>query len=54
VQSGESAFVFEQIKPWILQPCEVQVGAQQGDRIIITKGLDAGASILVKEGVLFQ
>ena len=54
VQSGSSAFVFEQVKPWILQPREVQVGAQQGDRIIITEGLDAGASVLSKEGVLFQ
>ena len=54
VQSGTSAFVFEQVKPWVLQPREVKVGAQQDDRIIITDGLDAGANILVKEGVLFQ
>jgi cobalt-zinc-cadmium efflux system membrane fusion protein len=54
VQSGTSAFVFEQVKPWVLQPREVKVGAQQDDRIIITEGLDAGATILAKEGVLFQ
>jgi len=54
VQSGTSAFVFEQVKPWVLQPREVKVGAQQDDRIIITDGLEAGANILVKEGVLFQ
>jgi multidrug efflux pump subunit AcrA (membrane-fusion protein) len=38
----------------VLQPREVKVGAQQDDRIIITEGLDAGATILAKEGVLFQ
>jgi cobalt-zinc-cadmium efflux system membrane fusion protein len=54
VQSGNSAFIFEQIKPWILQPREVKVGTQQDDRLIITDGLEAGASILAKEGVLFQ
>ena len=54
VQSGEAAFVFEQIKPWVLQPVKVTVGAQSGDETIITQGLAAGASVLVKEGVLFQ
>ena len=54
VQSGNAAFVFEQVKPWTLRPREVKVGAQPGDRIIIVEGLEAGASVLVKEGVLFQ
>ncbi len=54
VQAGQSSFVFEQVKPWTLQPREVTVGAQQGERAVITKGLEASASILVKEGVLFQ
>jgi cobalt-zinc-cadmium efflux system membrane fusion protein len=54
VQVGQSAFVFEQVKPWTLQPREVTVGSPQGDRNVITKGLDAGTSILAKEGVLFQ
>jgi cobalt-zinc-cadmium efflux system membrane fusion protein len=54
VQSGQSAFVFEQVKPWTLQPREVTLGAQQGERTVITKGLEAGVSILTKEGVLFQ
>lgn len=55
VQSGPTAFVFEQVKPWALQPREVTVSEQGADgRIIIVKGLEAGASILVREGVLFQ
>ena len=54
VQSGQSAFVFEQVKPWTLQPREVTVGPQQGQRTVITKGLEVGSSILTKEGVLFQ
>jgi cobalt-zinc-cadmium efflux system membrane fusion protein len=54
VQVGQSAFVFEQIKPWVLQPREVTVGSQQGERTVISKGLAAGVSVLAKEGVLFQ
>jgi cobalt-zinc-cadmium efflux system membrane fusion protein len=54
VQSGETAFVFEQIKPWVLQPVKVTPGSQSGDQTIVTQGLEAGASVLVKEGVLFQ
>jgi cobalt-zinc-cadmium efflux system membrane fusion protein len=54
VQVGQSAFVFEQIKPWTLQPREVVVARQDGERVVVTKGLEAGASILTKEGVLFQ
>lgn len=54
VQAGQSAFVFEQIKPWTLQPREVSLGAQQGERTVIAKGLEAGASVLAREGVLFQ
>jgi len=54
VQSGDAAFVFEQIKPWVLQPSKVTIGSQVEDETIITQGLKPGASVLVKEGVLFQ
>jgi membrane fusion protein, heavy metal efflux system len=54
VQVGQSAFVFDQVKPWMLQPREVTVGPQQGERTVISKGLESGASILAREGVLFQ
>lgn len=54
VQSGLSAFVFEQTKPWTFEAREVALGAQQGDRTIIVKGLETGANILTKEGILFQ
>jgi cobalt-zinc-cadmium efflux system membrane fusion protein len=54
VQSGDAAFVFEQIKPWVLQPVQVATGSQLSDKTIITRGLEAGASVLVKEGVLLQ
>ncbi len=54
VQSGLAAFVFEQVKPWTFQPREVTPGPQQGDRTVITKGLEAGTVVLAKEGVLFQ
>jgi cobalt-zinc-cadmium efflux system membrane fusion protein len=54
VQSGETSFVFEQVKPWVLRPVKVTVGSQLGDETIITQGVESGASVLVKEGVLFQ
>ena len=54
VQVGQSAFVFEQTKPWTLQPREVTVAERQGERVVIAKGLEAGASVLAQEGVLFQ
>jgi cobalt-zinc-cadmium efflux system membrane fusion protein len=54
VQVGQSAFIFEQVKPWILQPREVTVGFQEQEKAVITKGLAAGTTILTKEGVLFQ
>jgi cobalt-zinc-cadmium efflux system membrane fusion protein len=54
VQSGASAFVFEQIRPWVLRPCKITVGSQLGDESIVTEGLESGASVLAREGVLFQ
>jgi len=54
VQVGQSTFVFEQVRPWTLQPREVSLAAPQGERAVVTRGLEAGTSILVKEGVLFQ
>jgi membrane fusion protein, heavy metal efflux system len=54
VQIGGTSFVFEQVKPWTLAAREVEPGAQRGERVVIQKGLSAGATILAKEGVLFQ
>lgn len=54
VQIGSAAFVFEQTKPWTLQPREVSLGAQVGERTVIAKGLESGATILAREGVLLQ
>ncbi len=54
VQMGGSSFVFEQVKPWVLAPREVEPGAQRSERIVIKRGLTANATVLAKEGVLFQ
>ncbi len=54
VQIGGTSFVFEQIKPWTLAPREVVPGGQRSERIVIKRGVSAGAIILAKEGVLFQ
>ena len=54
VQIGGTSFVFEQVKPWTLAPCEVVPGEQRGERIVIKRGLNGGATVLAREGVLFQ
>jgi cobalt-zinc-cadmium efflux system membrane fusion protein len=54
VQIGGTSFVFEQVKPWTLAPCEVVPGEQIGERIVIKRGLSAGTTVLAKEGILFQ
>ena len=54
VQMGGSSFVFEQVKRWVLAPREVEPGVQRNERIIIKRGLTAGAIVLASEGVLFQ
>jgi cobalt-zinc-cadmium efflux system membrane fusion protein len=54
VQVGESTFVFEQVRPWVLQSREVVIGPQQRERIVIKRGIAAGASIVIRGGVLLQ
>ena len=54
VQIGGTSFVFEQVKSWTLAPREITQGGQRGERTVIKQGVSAGATILAKEGVLFQ
>jgi len=54
VQIGGTSFVFEQVKLWTLAPQEVVPGEQRGERIVIKRGISAGATVLAKEGVIFQ
>jgi cobalt-zinc-cadmium efflux system membrane fusion protein len=54
VQIGGGSFLFEQVKPWTLAPREVALGGQRNERIVIKEGLKPGASVLAREGVLFQ
>jgi len=54
VQISTSSFVFEQVKPWTLVPREVVLGEQRGERTVIKNGLNPGATVLAREGVLFQ
>jgi cobalt-zinc-cadmium efflux system membrane fusion protein len=54
VQIGGGSFLFEQVKPWTLAPREVVLGGQRNERIVIKEGLKPGASVLAREGVLFQ
>lgn len=54
VQIGNSTFVFVQIKPWEFQAREVVLGPQVGDRTIISEGVEAGATVVAKEGVMLQ
>ena len=54
VQVGGTTVVYEQTQPWRFEPREVTLGSQHGSRTTIHTGLTAGATILGKEGVLFQ
>ena len=54
MEAGGTTVVYEQTAPWRFEPREVTLGAHQGDRIVILKGLAAGTTILAKEGVLLQ
>jgi cobalt-zinc-cadmium efflux system membrane fusion protein len=54
VQVGSSAFVLVQVAPWQFQSVKVMLGEQVGGRIVILDGVVAGATVVSKEGALFQ
>lgn len=54
VYSGGESFVFEQIEEHQLRPRRVQVGESQDGHTIILSGIDRGAVVLARDGVLFQ
>lgn len=59
VQTGATTVVYERVDreaagPWRLEPREVTLGPQLGERTVILAGLAGGASILAREGVLLQ
>lgn len=52
VQVGNAAFVYEQIRAGAFVPLKVEPGQQEGDRIVIRHGLNAGTRIVAKDAVL--
>jgi membrane fusion protein, heavy metal efflux system len=59
VQAGDATVIYEQVAAngagsWRLEPRQVTLGPQLGERTVVLAGLDAGASIVAREGVLLQ
>ena len=54
LEVGGLTLFYEQTQPWRFEPRQVKLGSHQGDRTVIVQGLSSGATILAKEGVLFQ
>lgn len=52
VLAGEKSTVFVETAPWTFERREVEVGEQYESRIVVTKGLDAGARVVAKDAVL--
>ena len=54
VMHGDKSSVFVEKSPWRFERRDVDVGEQLGDHIAITRGLEAGARIVVANAVLLQ
>jgi membrane fusion protein, heavy metal efflux system len=54
VQAGFTTLIFEKVKSGTYIPHEVQTGESVGDRIVISKGLEKNAMVVVANGVLLQ
>ncbi len=52
VLSGDKSFVFAEVAPWTFERRPVEVGEQQGDQTVITKGLEAGTRIVISNAIL--
>jgi cobalt-zinc-cadmium efflux system membrane fusion protein len=53
-QLGDTSSVFVETKPWTFQPRPVVIGAEQDGKTVIKSGLEAGATVVSREGVLLQ
>ena len=51
---NETDQVFVEVEPWVFEAHPVDVGFQQDDQAIITRGLTAGERVVVKDGVLLN
>jgi cobalt-zinc-cadmium efflux system membrane fusion protein len=52
VISGERSTVYVEVAPWTFERRTIEVGDQLKDRIVVTKGLEAGARIIATNAVL--
>jgi membrane fusion protein, heavy metal efflux system len=51
---NEKDQVFVEVEPWVFEARPVEVGFQEGDQAIVTRGLKAGERVVVKDGVLLN
>jgi cobalt-zinc-cadmium efflux system membrane fusion protein len=53
-QSGDTSSVFVETKPWTFESRPVVIGAEQGGKTVIKSGLEAGVTVVSRQGVLLQ
>ncbi|CAN5482316.1 efflux RND transporter periplasmic adaptor subunit [soil metagenome] len=51
---GDKSSVFGEKTPWRFERRDVDVAEQLGDKIVVTRGLDAGARVVITNAVLLQ
>ncbi|NQE50635.1 efflux RND transporter periplasmic adaptor subunit [Herbaspirillum rubrisubalbicans] len=54
VQSGFANRVFVEVAPWKFEARKIMLGAQVGNDVEVTDGLQAGTRVVVKDGVLLN
>ena len=52
VVNGDKSTVYVEVAPWTFEKREIEVGAQFGDRMAVTKGLTVGTRIVATNAVL--
>jgi cobalt-zinc-cadmium efflux system membrane fusion protein len=53
-QLGDASSVFVETKPWMFESRRVVIGTEQDGKTVIKSGLEAGATVVSRQGVLLQ
>lgn len=53
-QMDGASRVYVEVAPWLFEPREIKLGAQEGERAVVLAGLDSSERIVVQEGSLLR
>jgi len=53
-QLGDTSSVLVETKPWTFESRPVVIGSEQDGKTVIKGGLEAGATVVSRQGVLLQ